>query len=241
CGDLRAATHGELAEIRRAWLQHLVVLFRGQQFTDSDLIAFGRRFGEFQYSSPLPSPLANERQVKQGGADERYPEVTVVSNVIENGVALGGLGDGELVWHPDMRSSAAPPNQTILYALEVPAEKGRTGFDNMYLAWDMLPADLRDRVGGLSLKHDATIDAAGYVRKRFADASEDVRQSPGAAHPLVCTHPETGNNCLYLGRRTKAWLVGLPVEESEALLDRLWAHTTQPQITRPHRWAPGDA
>ena len=221
CGDLRAATDGQIAAIRAAWLEHLVVLFRGQQFTDADLIAFARRFGEFQYSTPLPSPLANEGKAKQGGADERYPEITVVSNVVEDGVALGGLGDGELIWHTDMSSFDAPPNQTILHAIEVPAEKGRTGFDNMYLACDALPAALRERVDGLMLKHDATIDAAGYVRKRFADAPVDVRESPGAAHPLICTHPETGRNCLYLGRRAKAYLVGLPIAESEALLDEL--------------------
>src|SRR5262245_46997711 len=99
CGDLRAVTDGQIAEIRAAWLQHLVVLFRGQQLTDAELTAFARRFGEFQYSTPLPSPLANEGKVKQGGAEERYPEVTIVSNVVEDGVALGGLGDGELMWH----------------------------------------------------------------------------------------------------------------------------------------------
>jgi taurine dioxygenase len=240
CGDLRAATDGQIAAIRAAWLEHLVVLFRGQQFTDANLIEFARRFGEFQYSTPLPSPLANEGKAEQGGADERYPEVTVVSNVVEDGVALGGLGDGELMWHTDMSSFDAPPNQTILHAIEVPAEKGRTGFDNMYLACDALPATLRERVDGLMLKHDATIDAAGYVRKRFADAPVDVRESPGAAHPLICTHPETGRNCLYLGRRAKAYLVGLPIAESEALLDRLWAHATQPQFTWHHDWQAGD-
>jgi len=122
----------------------------------------------------------------------------------------------------------------------VPAGAGRTGFDNMYLAWDTLPTNLRARVEELSLKHDATIDAAGYVRKRFAEAPGDVRESPGASHPLVCTHPETGRNCLYLGRRAKAWLVGLPVEESEALLDRLWAHATQPHFAWHHDWRAGD-
>lgn len=240
CGDLREATDLQIAEIHEAWLQHLVVLFRGQRFTDADLIAFGRRFGEFQYSTPLPSPLANDGKVKQGGADERHPEVTVVSNVVENGIALGGLGDGELMWHTDMSSYEAPPNQTILHAIEVPVEEGRTGFDNMYLAYDALPARLRERVEDLTLKHDATIDAAGYVRKRFADAPEDVCASPGASHPLVRTHPETGRNCLYLGRRVKAYVVGLPLEESEALLDELWAHAAQPQFAWHHEWQPGD-
>ncbi len=240
CGDLRMAADRQIAEIRGAWLEHLVVLFRGQQFSDADLVAFGRRFGEFQYSTPLPSPLANEGKVKQGGADARYPEVTVVSNVVENGVALGGLGDGDLIWHTDMSSYEVPPNQTILHAIEVPAAQGRTGFNNMYLACDALPADLRERVDGLMLKHDATIDAAGYLRKRFADAETDVRVSPGAAHPLLRTHPETGRNCLFLGRRAKSYCVGMPLAESEALLDRVWAHATQPQFAWHHEWLPGD-
>jgi len=90
------------------------------------------------------------------------------------------------------------------------------------------------------LKHDATIDAAGYVRKQFRDAPEDLRVSPGAIHPLVCTHPETGRNCLFLGRRSKSYLVGLELEESEQLLDQLWAHAAGAQLQWFHSWKPGD-
>ena len=118
CGDLRALSEGQIAQVRRAWLEHLVVLFRGQSLSDAELIAFGRRFGEKQLSNPLPDPRASAgRGLKQGGRDDRYPEVTVVSNIVEDGIAIGGLGDGELLWHSDMSSYAAPPNQTILYAL----------------------------------------------------------------------------------------------------------------------------
>jgi taurine dioxygenase len=241
CGDLRGAGSELIGEIRRAWLDHLVVLIRGQHLTDDDLIAFGRGFGEFQYSNPLPSPLANEGKVRQGGSPETHPEVTVVSNVVENGVALGGLGDGELVWHSDMSSFEVPPNQTALYAIEVPPDGGQTGFNNMYAAYDTLPTDLRKRVEHLQLKHDATIDAAGYVRKNFAHAADmDVTTSPGGVHPLVRTHPETGRNCLFLGRRVKSYLVGLVLEESEALLDALWAHATQPSLAWFHQWQAGD-
>jgi taurine dioxygenase len=241
CGDLRAIDAAATAVIRHAWLDHLVVLIRGQSLTDADLIAFGRGFGEFQYSNPLPSPLANEGKVKQGGRADRHPEITVVSNVVENGVAVGGLGDGELVWHTDMSSFEEPPNQTLLYALEVPPVGGRTGFNNMYLAFDTLPAKLRQRAEGLMLKHDATTDAAGYTRKTYAEYSQaDVKALPGAVHPLVRTHPETGRNCLFLGRRSKSWLVGLEVAESEHLLDQLWEHATQPQLAWHHEWLPGD-
>jgi len=240
CGDVRKADEATIAAIRQAWLDHLVIVIRGQQLADADLVAFGRRFGECQISVPLPSPLANAGKVAQGGRDERHPEVTVVSNVIENGVAQGGLGDGELVWHSDMSSYEAPPNQTILYSIEVPSGIGRTGFNNMYLAWDALPAALRARVDGLMLKHDATIDAAGYPRERFKDAPADIRVSPGAVHPLVRTHPETGRNCLFLGRRSKAYVAGMTVAESDALLDALFEHAAQPRFAWHHDWKNGD-
>lgn len=240
CGDLRELDDARAAQLRQASLDHLVLLVRDQEMSDADLVAFGRRFGAFQHSRPLPSPLAYEGKVRQGGADERHPEVTIVSNIVENGVAVGGLGDGELVWHSDMSSFEAPPDQTILHALEVPATGGDTGFNNMYLAWETLSPELRARVSGLQLKHDATIDAAGYVRPHFAGVADDLRTSPGAVHPLVRTHPETGRHCLYLGRRAKAYLMGLEVAESEALLDALWAHATQPALQWFHRWRPGD-
>jgi len=240
CGDLRAIDDEAAAAIRQAWLDHLVVVIRGQQLSDDDLASFGHRFGEFQLSHPLPSPLANEGKAKQGGRDERRPEITVVSNVVENGVAQGGLGDGELVWHSDMSSFEAPPDQTILYSIEVPSGIGRTGFNNMYLALDTLPPALRASVDHLKLKHDATIDAAGYLRSRFKDAADDVRVSPGAVHPLVRTHPETGRNCLFLGRRSKAWVAGMALAESDALLDALFEHAARPQFAWHHDWKNGD-
>src|SRR6185503_6353729 len=120
--------------------------------------------------------------------DERFPEVTVVSNVVEGGMAIGGLGDGEVIWHTDMSSRESPPNQTILYAIEVASSGGETAFLNMYAAYDALPPDLKATVGKLGLKHDATIDAAGYARRKFQGSAHlDVTASPGMAHPLVRT------------------------------------------------------
>ena len=241
CGDVRHACDETITRIRQASLDHLVVLIRGQTLSDAELSAFGKRFGELQLSNPLPSPLANEGRVAQGGRDAAYPEVTVVSNIVEKGVALGGLGDGELVWHTDMSSFAAPPNQTLLHALEVPSRGGRTGFLNMYEAYDTLSPALKARVRALKLKHDSTIDAAGYVRKPFAkDGDIDRRSAPGSVHPSVRTHPETQRDCLYLGRRARAHVAGLDVAESEALLNALWAHATQPRFEWRHDWRAGD-
>jgi taurine dioxygenase len=97
--------------------------------------------------------------------------------------------------------------------------------------------------GGLSghLDHDATTDAAGDVRRYFAATQErDVRTSPGGVHPLVRTHPKTHRNCLFLGRRAKSYVVGLSLDESEALLDGLWAHATRPSLAWLHDWRAGD-
>jgi taurine dioxygenase len=102
-----------------------------------------------------------------------------------------------------------------------------------------LPDDLRAQTEGLSLKHDATTDAAGYPRKGY-DHALDLTRSAGAVHPLVRTHPETARDCLYLGRRSRAYLVGMPVAQSEALLDRLWSHATDLRFTWHHRWQAGD-
>jgi len=111
----------------------------------------------------------------------------------------------------------------------------------MYAAYDALPPALKAQVRGLNLKHDATIDAAGYVRKQFArDADLDLRAAPGSVHPLVCIHAETGRECLYLGRRSRAYLMGMAVDESDALLDALWAHATQAEFSWRHQWRVGD-
>ena len=241
CGDLRHANDETMARIRQASLDHLVVLIRAQTLSDAELSTLGKRFGELQLSNPLPSPLANEGKVRQGGRDDTYPEVTVVSNIVEKGVALGGLGDGELVWHTDMSSFAAPPNQTLLHALEVPSCGGRTGFINMYDAYDTLEPALKVRVRALKLKHDATIDAAGYLRRQFSkDSDVDLRSAPGSVHPLVRTHPETHRDCLYLGRRARAQVVELDGSASETLLDALWVHATQRQFSWRHDWRAGD-
>src|SRR5262249_30534894 len=226
CGDLRHADAAAISAIRQAGLDHLVIVVRGQALSDADLIKVGRSFGECDLTSQGPeSPLVAMGKAVQGGKFAAFPEITVVSNVVENGIAIGGLGDGELVWHTDRSSYVRPPAESLLYALEIPPAGGETGFCNMYLALEMLPPNLRRRIEGLQLKHDSTTDSAGNIRSRaiqFANAS--VRDVPGGVHPLICSHPETKCDYLYLGRRPKSYLMGLEIAESEALLDALWAH-----------------
>ena len=219
-----------LRQVRQAWLDHLVLRFRGQRMDDHQLMTFSRQFGELDRA-----PIGTVR-------DTWSPEafVTVISNVLVDGKPLGGLGAYEAEWHTDMSYNELPPTASVLYALEVPPAGGDTGFCNMYRAYETLPDALRRRLDGMTCVHDASRNSAGELRRGFADVA-DPRETPGARHPLVRTHPETGRKALFLGRRRNAYLVGLPLAESEALLDQLWAHATRPEFVWVQQWRAGDA
>jgi taurine dioxygenase len=228
--DLRRLGDDAIAEIHRAWLDNLVLLFRGQELTDAQLTAFSRRFGELDLA---PIQETGRRFV------EGMPELYVVSNVLKHGEPIGSLGNGEAVWHTDMSYLPDPPMASMLYALEIPAAGGNTEFVNMYSAYEALPADLKRRIAGLRVKHDGTYNSGGYVRQGVTP-TEDPRESPGVFHPLVCTHPETGRRMLYLGRRRNAYIEGFDLAESEALLDSLWAHTDRAEFAWHIVWQVGD-
>jgi taurine dioxygenase len=218
------------AQIRAAWLEHMVLRFRGQKLTDPQLLAFSRNFGELD--APGPNPLGRPFLPD-------HPEMNVISNIKEGGVPIGGLGDGEAIWHADMTYVERPPMAAILYAIEIPPAGGDTYWANMVLAYEALPAALKRRVEGLEAVHDATYNSAGAMRKGYNEVT-DPRTAPGARHRLVRTHPQTGRRSLFLGRRRNSYIVGLELEESERLLDELWRHATQPQFTFRQQWRVGD-
>jgi taurine dioxygenase len=228
--DLRALDAASFAAIYRAWLDHQVLLFRNQMLTDEDLVSFSRRFGDLDQA---PVQETGRRFV------EGIPEIYVVSNVVQDGAPIGSLGSGEAVWHTDMSYLPDPPKASALFALEVPSVGGDTVFCSMYAAWDALPEPLRRRVAGLRVKHDGTYNSGGYVRQGITPTG-DPRTSPGTVHPLMCIHPETGRRALYLGRRRNAYVEGLSLENSHALLDEIWAHATDDSLTWRHRWQVGD-
>src|SRR5262249_18716073 len=154
------------------------------------------------------------------------PEVTVVSNIMEGGKPVGILGDGEVVWHSDFSFKECPTAARMLVAMEVPArEQGGTFFVNLYAAYDALPDAARRRYSGRTIKQGNIVDTAMKLRPG-ASLSDDIRHTPGPSHPIISTHPETGFNSLFLGRRHAAYVNGCTLEESEALLDELWEYAT---------------
>ncbi len=229
--DLSAAVDAAtFAAIRRAWLEHLVLRFRGQSLTDPQLLAFSCQFGALD--PPGPNPYGKPFL-------PAHREINVISNIVSEGVPIGGLGDGEAIWHADMTYIENPPQAALLYALELPAAGGDTYWANMYLAYEGLPERLKQAIAGRSAVHDATYNSAGMMRKGMREIT-DPREAPGARHPLVRVHPETGRKCLFLGRRRNSYVLGLPLDESDALLDELWAQATRPELTLRQQWQVGD-
>jgi taurine dioxygenase len=226
----RPLAPSDVEAIEEAWRTRLVVVVHGQTLSDPQLLAFSRYFGELD--PPGPNPYGEP-------FNKAYPEINVISNVVENGRPIGNLGDGEAAWHADMTYVEVPPKAAILHSLEVPPGGGNTYFADMFVAYETLPNDLKKAAEGKVAVHDASRNSAGMLRKGYKDVT-DVRETVGARHPLVRTDPATGRKALFLGRRPNSYVVGLRVADSEALLDALWAHATQRRLAMCHEWRVGD-
>jgi len=220
---------GDADAVRAAWYEHLVLRFRGPPLGDEELIAFSRTFGALDRSA-----LSGV-----GRYADVLPEITVVSNIVVDGKPIGSLGAGEALWHTDSSCEPAPPDGSVLHALEIPPQGGNTQFCNMYDAYDRLPASIKDAIHGRKAVHDNAYTAAGGLRVGKTPVA-DVRRTQGAHHPLVRTHPITGRKALYLGRRRNSYIIGMEVEASERLLDELWSYAVDPAGVWTQVWEVGD-
>jgi taurine dioxygenase len=216
----------DLDEILAAWKEHLVLRFRGQELTDPQLLEISRNFGEID--PPGPNSYG-----KPFLAD--FPDINVISNIKVGDQPVGGLGDGEAVWHADMTYIDNPPKASFLHALEIPPTGGDTAWGNMYVAYQALPTHLKQEIKGRKAIHDATYNSAGMIRKGMKDVT-DPREAPGAHQPLVSKHPESGLPCLFLGRRRNSYILGMDLDASNQLLDELWAHIDNPEFTFTQVW-----
>jgi taurine dioxygenase len=207
-----------------------VLVFRDQRITPEQQIAFSRRFG------PLQIHVLHQFQLRD------YPEVLVVSNIVESGQPIG-LGDAGHYWHSDLSYKEKPSLGSLLHAQELPAEGGDTLFANMHLAWDTLPAHLRSAVEGRSAEHTYLAKYAELQKRspwRPNLSPEQIAQVKPVVHPIVRTHPETGRKALFVSEHFTTRVIGLPEDESTQLLEEIFAHSVRPEHLYRHRWAEHD-
>lgn len=229
--DLATITPAQFREVYATWQKQHVIVLRGQQLTNAQFERFSAMLGELD---PPPNQGAGRKSVPG------YPNLYVVSNrKSPQGEALGALGDGEAQWHTDMSYLERPPFASMLWSLELPSSGGDTCFASMTAALRSMPTTLREHVQLLAIKHDGTYDSGGNLRKGMTP-NDDPTRSVGTEHPIVIAQPETGEQTLYLGRRRNAYIPGLSVQDSEALLDTIWSYATAEAITLRHRWQLGD-
>lgn len=220
----------DFQRIHRAHLDHHVVVFRDQRITPAQQVAFSRRFGPLQIHVLHQFQLAN------------HPEILIVSNVVENGKPIG-LGDAGHFWHSDLSYKEKPSLGSLLHAIELPAQGGDTLFANMHTAWDTLPPALQRKVEGLRAEHTYLARYAELQKRspwRPNLTPEQIAQVKPVVHPVVRTHPETGRKALFVSEHFTTRIIGLPDDESRALLDELFAHSVKPAHVYRHQWREHD-
>src|SRR3954468_16547546 len=230
--NLADLSDAQFAELHALWRKHGGMLVRGQEkMTDAQFEAFSKRFGELD---PPPNQGVGRKNVPG------FPDLYVVSNEVDkSGDPLGALGYSEAVWHTDMSYLPVPPIASMLWAIKLPAWGGNTWAAGMCAAYESLPPALKEKAKRLWIKHDGTRDSGGNLRKGVVD-DPNPKTAKGHPHPAVIRDPGTGKPALFLGRRPRAYIVGLELAESEALLDELWKHAVQPANVYQHRWTVGD-
>jgi len=214
------------AAVRRAFLDSEgVLVFRDQQMTPEQHIGFSRRFG--------PLMIHVLRQFLLPG----HPEILLVSNVIENGKPIG-LGDAGRYWHSDLSYAAEPSLGSLLHAQQIPAEGGDTSFANMYAAYEALPVDIKRQIEGTRALHSYRKSyermAGSTWRPPLTEAQKEEVQA--VLHPVVRTHPETGRKALFVNEGFTVRIQDMPDGESDALLDFLFAHSTESRFRYRHVW-----
>jgi taurine dioxygenase len=230
--DLGRVDDRAFRRIYDAWLEHLVLVFPGQNVTDEDQIAFARRFGELEIH-----PSREHRS-------SRHPEIYRVSNVDERGNVMPQESKGwrymnlTWLWHTDSSFREVPSMGSILRGIEVPPDGGDTLFANMYAVYEALPDDMKGRIRGLRVWHSH--DQVLSHDPQLKNAGADYARLPAVNHPLVRRHPITGRLSLFLSPHTMVRIDGLPEEDGRALLDELTAFATQERFVYRHKWRRDD-
>jgi taurine dioxygenase len=218
-----------LLAIRRALLEHHVLVIKDQDLNEAQFKTFATAFGDI-FQNPAEVPVLASAAQRNGVA----PDVVPISNVD------GYTGTGELAAHADHRWTPYPSAGSLLYALEVPSAGGETSFTNLNLAYDTLDPQLKGQIEELELiTYNPFLRGPGDPRPRYREPGQALL-SPVFPHPLVGTHPESGKKLLSLCAATEVEVVGLPHAAGATLVAQLREHLANPRFVYTHRWSVGD-
>ena len=214
--DLGQVTDQEIIDIRAALLKHKVVFFREQTVSQAQHIGLARGFGELEIHPATPSSQSN-------------PEVLHIAHGPES-------KGQENFWHSDVTWREKPSLGAILKAVKVPAVGGDTLFANMVLAYELLPENMKEAITGRVAIHDI----ARVFAKRLNKSAEELRERyPPVEHPIVRTHPETGESVLYVNTAFTSHIKDMDKDESAQLLRTLYLTAANPEIQCRFRWEKG--
>jgi taurine dioxygenase len=218
----KPVSHQQVSELRRAWLEHLVLFFRDQPLTPGQFMAFARTWGE-----PIEYPFVS--------GIEGFPQIIEVKKLEHEKVNFGGI------WHSDTTYLDIPPMASMLLAREVPPVGGDTLFANQYLAWETLSEGMQQMLGKLvAVNLSAKADVSRTREDRIkSDGRASVQREYVGEHPVARTHPETGRKALYVNVAHTARFKGMTDDESAPLLGFLFRHQVRPEFTCRFTWAPG--
>jgi taurine dioxygenase len=226
--DLREKPSVETVQaIYQAWLDHLVLIFPGQELSQEDLIRATGFFGEMGALSRPPKYFPK-------GYSKLLPGIMMISNIRENGEPIGALPDGEMMFHHDMIHAEVPSKATLLYSVEIPSAGGNTLFASGYAAYDTLDPAIRERLEGKKALHHynygSTIRGDNRGTEAFAERE----------HPVFRTHEDTGRKAIYVNRLMTVKVLDMPEDESEQLLNAVYNHAEKREFVYEHAWRVGD-
>jgi taurine dioxygenase len=214
--------------IRDAFDRHIFVVFREQELSEDDQLRAAGYFGKVHVRRK-PTTTRDP-----GGAFDT--PFMLVTNIVENGKAIGVFGDGEMWFHHDTSYYPEPHRATLLYSMKLPSWGGNTCFSNMYKAYENIPRPLRDKLEGKKV-----LQVHDYKRRERLDLDKiDLNSVRHHEQPLFITHPATGRKALYISRLMSARILGLSRDESEAALEELFDISEDPAIVYEHEWKLGD-
>jgi taurine dioxygenase len=230
--DLAGIDDATFATVREAFLKHHVLVFRDQDLSPEQQVAFSGRFGTLDIHVQTKDQIPG------------LPYVQVFSTRMVDGKYVGSPAAGDF-WHSDLSYTPTPTLCTFLHARALPQEGGDTEWSNMHRAWETLPEETRQRIAPLRARHTynrlrnprVTVHEAhrDEAKARYADISPD-----DAIHPVVRTHPETGRQALYVSPRFTIGIEDMDEAEGQALLDELFAHAVRREFIYRHKWRLGD-